>query len=167
MASALFLGRKIFDSTFNLFSDEFVFLIFYIRQNTLRTRSFLWNTIIFQTYVSCTPFHEFHYKYFLTCRSFCLFYDMQEHSTRIFHDMVNALTSFTQGIFTNLSMHSSSQNTAHLPSANTIQTPSSAPPPSVVALSAMGGVTPQPGFSYRGAWIPLSVLPVLGQAKPV
>ena len=92
---------------------------------------------------------------------------MQEHSTRIFHDMVNALTSFTQGIFTNLSMHSSSQNTAHLPSANTIQTPSSAPPPSVVALSAMGGVTPQPGFSYRGAWIPLSVLPILGQAKPV
>ncbi|PFX29349.1 Protein MON2-like [Stylophora pistillata] len=100
-------------------------------------------------------------------RSFCLFYDMQEHSTRIFHDMVNALTSFTQGIFTNLSLHSSSQNTAHLPSANTIQTPSSAPPPSVVALSAMGGVTPQPGFSYRGAWIPLSVMPVLGQAKPV
>ena len=28
MASALYLGRKIFDSTFNLFSDEFVFLIF-------------------------------------------------------------------------------------------------------------------------------------------
>ena len=28
MASALYLGRKIFDSTFNLFSDEFVSLIF-------------------------------------------------------------------------------------------------------------------------------------------
>ena len=28
MASALYLGRKIFDSTFSLFSDEFVFLIF-------------------------------------------------------------------------------------------------------------------------------------------
>ena len=100
-------------------------------------------------------------------RSFCLFYDMQEHSTRIFHDMVNALTSFTQGLFTSQVTHSFSEKGAHLASANTIQTPSSAPPPSVVALSAMGGVTPQPGFSYRGAWIPLSVMPVYGQAKPV
>ena len=100
-------------------------------------------------------------------RSFCLFYDMQEHSTRIFHDMVNALTSFTQGLFTSQVTHSFSEKGAHLPSANTIQTPSSAPPPSVVALSAMGGVTPQPGFSYRGAWIPLAVMPVYGQAKPV
>ncbi|KAJ7331268.1 Endocytosis and vacuole integrity protein [Desmophyllum pertusum] len=101
-------------------------------------------------------------------RSFCLFYDMQEHSTRIFHDMVNALTSFTQGLFTNqTSWNSSSLNATHVPSANTIQTPSSAPPPSVVALSAMGGITPQPGFSYRGAWIPLAVMPVYGQAKPV
>jgi len=92
---------------------------------------------------------------------------MQEHSTRIFHDMVNALTSFTQGLFTSQTTHSSSQNASHLASANTIQTPSSAPPPSVVALSAMGGVTPQPGFSYRGSWIPLNVMPVYGQAKPV
>ena len=81
--------------------------------------------------------------------------------------MVNALTSFTQGLFTSQVTHSLSEKSAHLPSANTIQTPSSAPPPSVVALSAMGGVTPQPGFSYRGAWIPLSVMPVYGQAKPV
>lgn len=81
--------------------------------------------------------------------------------------MVNALTSFTQGLFTSQALHGSSERTTHLPSANTIQTPSSAPPPSVVALSAMGGVTPQPGFSYRGAWIPLAVMPVYGQAKPV
>lgn len=100
-------------------------------------------------------------------RSFCLFYDMQEHSTRIFHDMVNALTSFTQSLFTNQTMHSASERASHLPGANTIQTPSSAPPPSVVALSTMGGVTPQPGFSYRGTWIPLSVMPTYGQAKAV
>lgn len=100
-------------------------------------------------------------------RSFCLFYDMQEHSTRIFHEMVNALTSFTQGLFTSQVTHSSSEKGSHQPGTNTIQTPSSAPPPSVVALSAMGGVTPQPGFSYRGAWIPLAVMPVHGQAKPV
>lgn len=111
-------------------------------------------TIDFSTVIYCS-------------RSFCLFYDMQEHSTRIFHDMVNALTSFTQGLFTSQVTHSFSEKGAHLPSANTIQTPSSAPPPSVVALSAMGGVTPQPGFSYRGAWIPLAVMPVYGQAKPV
>lgn len=81
--------------------------------------------------------------------------------------MVNALTSFTQGLFTGQTMHSASEKASHLPGANTIQTPSSAPPPSVVALSAMGGVTPQPGFSYRGTWVPLSVMPVFGQAKPV
>lgn len=100
-------------------------------------------------------------------RSFCLFYDMQEHSTRIFHDLVNALTSFTQSLLTNQTVHSAAEKASHLPSATTIQTSSSAPPPSVVALSAMGGVTPQPGFAYRGTWIPLSVMPAYGQAKAV
>lgn len=92
---------------------------------------------------------------------------MQEHSTRIFHDLVNALTSFTQSLLTNQTVHSAAEKASHLPSATTIQTSSSAPPPSVVALSAMGGVTPQPGFAYRGTWIPLSVMPAYGQAKAV
>ncbi|XP_031571220.1 protein MON2 homolog isoform X2 [Actinia tenebrosa] len=100
-------------------------------------------------------------------RSFCQFYDMQEHSTKIFHNIVNALSSFIQSLFTNQLSHGTGPSSSSSPSGNTIQTSSSAPPPSVMALSTMGGVTPQPGFLYRGAWVPLTVTPVSGQAKPV
>jgi hypothetical protein len=105
---------------------------------------------------------------FINCfRSFCQFYDMQEHSTKIFHSIVNALSSFIQSLFTSQISHGTGPSSGSNPSSNTIQTSSSAPPPSVMALSTMGGVTPQPGFLYRGAWVPLTVMPVSGQAKSV
>ncbi|EDO31510.1 predicted protein [Nematostella vectensis] len=100
-------------------------------------------------------------------RSFVQFYDMQEHSTKIFHGIINALSSFIQSVFTSQTSHGGSSGNSSSSGSNTIQTSSSASPPSVMALSTMGGVTPQPGFLYRGAWVPLTVMPVSGQAKSV
>jgi len=92
---------------------------------------------------------------------------MQEHSTKIFHSIINALSSFIQSRFTNQTSHGTGPSSGSGPVGATIQTSSSAPTPSVLALSAMGGVTPQPGFLYQGAWVPLAVMPVAGQAKSV
>ncbi|KAK3700698.1 hypothetical protein QZH41_015645 [Actinostola sp. cb2023] len=100
-------------------------------------------------------------------QSFCQFYDMQEHSTKIFHNIINALSSFIQSLFTSQTSHGTGPSSGSGPMGATIQTSSSAPTPSVLALSAMGGVTPQPGFLYQGAWIPLTVMPVSGQAKSI
>ena len=38
--------------------------------------------------------------YFFLSRSFCEYYDMQEHSSRIFSDIINAVGGFIQSYFT-------------------------------------------------------------------
>jgi hypothetical protein len=49
---------------------------------------------IFSTFI-CFPRKHFHLFY----RSFCQSYDMKQHSTKVFRDIVNALGSFIQSLF--------------------------------------------------------------------
>lgn len=96
-------------------------------------------------------------------RSFCQYYDMQEHSTKVFHDLVNSLASFIQSLYSGAGQQSSSSVTPpHSPSSP----PGSASQSSSGNTPANTGVSPVPGFQYHGVWLPLVKLPA-GQAKPV
>uniref|UniRef100_A0A665UBH8 Protein MON2 homolog n=1 Tax=Echeneis naucrates TaxID=173247 RepID=A0A665UBH8_ECHNA len=78
-------------------------------------------------------------------RSFCQSYDMKQHSTKVFRDIVNALGSFIQSLFI-------------VP--NTSSTASVSAPAGV-----SGNLTTQAAFEYRGTWIPLMTVSVQGSAK--
>ena len=94
-------------------------------------------------------------------RSFCQYYDMQEHSTKVFHDLVNSLATFIQSLYSGAGQQSSSVTPPHTPSSQ------SAPPTlSSPGSSAANGSAHVPGFHYHGVWLPLVKLPS-GQAKPV
>uniref|UniRef100_A0A8C7PR76 Protein MON2 homolog n=1 Tax=Oncorhynchus mykiss TaxID=8022 RepID=A0A8C7PR76_ONCMY len=81
-------------------------------------------------------------------RSFCLSYDMKQHSTKVFRDIVNALGSFIQSLFIVL-------NTGNPAATNT----------STGAGGQGGSLTTQAAFEYRGTWIPLMTVSVQGSAK--
>uniref|UniRef100_A0A8C7ZLI8 Protein MON2 homolog n=1 Tax=Oryzias sinensis TaxID=183150 RepID=A0A8C7ZLI8_9TELE len=79
-------------------------------------------------------------------RSFCQSYDMKQHSTKVFRDIVNALGSFIQSLFI---VHNAGNAAAV-----------SAP-----AGGASGTLTTQAALEYRGIWIPLMTVSVQGSAK--
>uniref|UniRef100_A0A665UC38 Protein MON2 homolog n=1 Tax=Echeneis naucrates TaxID=173247 RepID=A0A665UC38_ECHNA len=81
-------------------------------------------------------------------RSFCQSYDMKQHSTKVFRDIVNALGSFIQSLFI-------------VP--NTSSTASVSGTPGTGGVS--GNLTTQAAFEYRGTWIPLMTVSVQGSAK--
>ena len=86
---------------------------------------------------------------------------MQEHSTKVFHDLVNSLASFIQSLYSGAGQQTSSVAPPHTPSSQ------SAPlVPSNPGNSGANGGAPVPGFHYHGVWLPLVKLPS-GQAKPV
>uniref|UniRef100_A0A8C8FDI9 Protein MON2 homolog n=1 Tax=Oncorhynchus tshawytscha TaxID=74940 RepID=A0A8C8FDI9_ONCTS len=82
-------------------------------------------------------------------RSFCLSYDMKQHSTKVFRDIVNALGSFIQSLFIVL-------NTGN---------PAGAAQGGPGAGGQGGSLTTQAAFEYRGTWIPLMTVSVQGSAK--
>ncbi|XP_006886103.1 PREDICTED: protein MON2 homolog isoform X2 [Elephantulus edwardii] len=96
-------------------------------------------------------------------RSFCQSYDMKQHSTKVFRDIVNALGSFIQSLF----LVPPTGN----PSATTNQAGNNnaGGPVSGQANSGMlgigGGVSLLPAFEYRGTWIPILTVTVQGSAK--
>uniref|UniRef100_A0A8D3C2Q8 Protein MON2 homolog n=1 Tax=Scophthalmus maximus TaxID=52904 RepID=A0A8D3C2Q8_SCOMX len=95
-------------------------------------------------------------------RSFCQSYDMKQHSTKVFRDIVNALGSFIQSLFI-------------VPNAG--NTPAVSAPAGQFTVSkspAQGGtgtggistnLTTQAAFEYRGTWIPLMTVSIQGSAK--
>ncbi|ELW61971.1 Protein MON2 like protein [Tupaia chinensis] len=95
-------------------------------------------------------------------RSFCQSYDMKQHSTKVFRDIVNALGSFIQSLFL-------VPPTGNPAAANQAGNNNSGGPVSAPANSAMvgigGGVTLLPAFEYRGTWIPILTITVQGSAK--
>lgn len=95
-------------------------------------------------------------------RSFCQSYDMKQHSTKVFRDIVNALGSFIQSLFL---VPPTGNPAAAIQAGNTnAGGPASAPANSgVVGIGA--GVTLLPAFEYRGAWIPILTITVQGSAK--
>uniref|UniRef100_A0A4W5R6J9 Protein MON2 homolog n=1 Tax=Hucho hucho TaxID=62062 RepID=A0A4W5R6J9_9TELE len=84
-------------------------------------------------------------------RSFCLSYDMKQHSTKVFRDIVNALGSFIQSLFIVLN----TGNPAATNGAGFCSNPT---------LTG-GSLTTQAAFEYRGTWIPLMTVSVQGSAK--
>uniref|UniRef100_A0A667Z2T2 Protein MON2 homolog n=1 Tax=Myripristis murdjan TaxID=586833 RepID=A0A667Z2T2_9TELE len=82
-------------------------------------------------------------------RSFCQSYDMKQHSTKVFRDIVNALGSFIQSLFI-------------VPNAGN---PAGAVQGGPGAGGVSGSLTTQAAFEYRGTWIPLMTVSVQGSAK--
>ncbi|XP_030071694.1 LOW QUALITY PROTEIN: protein MON2 homolog [Microcaecilia unicolor] len=96
-------------------------------------------------------------------RSFCQSYDMKQHSTKVFRDIVNALGSFIQSLFL-VPNTGSTTTTTNQTGNNSSSTPASAQTtPGTVGAS--GGVTVLPAFEYRGTWIPILTVTVQGSAK--
>ncbi|XP_030891818.1 protein MON2 homolog isoform X5 [Leptonychotes weddellii] len=95
-------------------------------------------------------------------RSFCQSYDMKQHSTKVFRDIVNALGSFIQSLFL-------VPPTGNPATTNQAGNSNSGGPVSAPANSGMlgigGGVTLLPAFEYRGTWIPILTITVQGSAK--
>uniref|UniRef100_A0A8C4IAB6 Protein MON2 homolog n=1 Tax=Dicentrarchus labrax TaxID=13489 RepID=A0A8C4IAB6_DICLA len=86
-------------------------------------------------------------------RSFCQSYDMKQHSTKVFRDIVNALGSFIQSLF----IVPNAGNTA------AVSAPAAQGGPGTGGVS--GNLTTQAAFEYRGTWIPLMTVSVQGSAK--
>jgi Dimerisation and cyclophilin-binding domain of Mon2/Guanine nucleotide exchange factor in Golgi transport N-terminal len=83
--------------------------------------------------------------------SFCKCYDLKDHATNIFQDIINSLGAYVQSLF----VSSPSMSGAAL------QNPS----PALIGLSVASGISPQPGFLFRGVWLPLVITFPTGQAK--
>ncbi|KAB1270414.1 Protein MON2-like protein [Camelus dromedarius] len=113
-------------------------------------------------------------------RSFCQSYDMKQHSTKVFRDIVNALGSFIQSLFlvpptgnpatvnqAGKDLSSKLVSLLSLPYLTGNSNPGG--PVSAPANSGMlgigGGVTLLPAFEYRGTWIPILTVTVQGSAK--
>uniref|UniRef100_G3UJW0 Protein MON2 homolog n=1 Tax=Loxodonta africana TaxID=9785 RepID=G3UJW0_LOXAF len=96
-------------------------------------------------------------------RSFCQSYDMKQHSTKVFRDIVNALGSFIQSLFLVPPTGNPSATTNQAGNNNT-GGPVSAPANSGM-LGIGGGITLLPAFEYRGTWIPILTITVQGSAK--
>lgn len=94
-------------------------------------------------------------------RSFCLFYDMKPHSTKILRDIVNAIGIFIQSLFLHPSSHqvagsSSMNNTSGSSGGGTPTDPGPKPLGSTSATpGGASSVSPQPAFFFRGIYIPL------------
>uniref|UniRef100_A0A2K6GKS2 Protein MON2 homolog n=1 Tax=Propithecus coquereli TaxID=379532 RepID=A0A2K6GKS2_PROCO len=95
-------------------------------------------------------------------RSFCQSYDMKQHSTKVFRDIVNALGSFIQSLF--LVPPTGNPATTNQPGNNNSGSSVSAPANSGM-VGIGGGVTLLPAFEYRGTWIPILTITVQGSAK--
>ena len=117
-------------------------------------------------FVNCfieTFTHLFINLFLAMSRSFCQFYDMQEHSTKVFHDLVNSLASFIQSLYSGAGQQTSASSTPpHSPSSPLTPTSHQSP----ANTGSNSGSLPTPGFHYHGVWLPLVKLPA-GQAKPV
>ncbi|XP_062465487.1 protein MON2 homolog isoform X4 [Pezoporus occidentalis] len=96
-------------------------------------------------------------------RSFCQSYDMKQHSTKVFRDIVNALGSFIQSLFLVPSTGNTSATPNQTGSNASGNTSSAQTSPGVVGMR--GGATVLPAFEYRGTWIPILNVTVQGSAK--
>uniref|UniRef100_A0A672HZ11 Protein MON2 homolog n=1 Tax=Salarias fasciatus TaxID=181472 RepID=A0A672HZ11_SALFA len=94
-------------------------------------------------------------------RSFCQSYDMKQHSTKVFRDIVNALGSFIQSLF--IVPNASNAAAVSAPAGELKALWMCSSPDSSLRVS--GALTTQAAFEYRGTWIPLMTVSVQGSAK--
>ena len=90
----------------------------------------------------------------------CSKFDMNDHSTNVFQDMINSLGAFVQNV-----LHSGSNVDPSSDSdrATGLMTASGSP----MGPSYGPGSSPQPGFSYRNVWKPLTISFIGGQTKDI
>uniref|UniRef100_UPI00358F2E5D protein MON2 homolog isoform X2 n=1 Tax=Myxine glutinosa TaxID=7769 RepID=UPI00358F2E5D len=99
-------------------------------------------------------------------RSFCECYDMKEHSTKVFRDIINALGSFIQSLF--LLAGSSASQPSVVPAGTSAAAPGIPTQATGVGPGGPnGGITPQPAFEYRGTWIPILNISAQGSTRAV
>uniref|UniRef100_A0A665UC82 Protein MON2 homolog n=1 Tax=Echeneis naucrates TaxID=173247 RepID=A0A665UC82_ECHNA len=96
-------------------------------------------------------------------RSFCQSYDMKQHSTKVFRDIVNALGSFIQSLFIVPNTSSTASVSAPAGSSGSGAQGTAQGTPGTGGVS--GNLTTQAAFEYRGTWIPLMTVSVQGSAK--
>ncbi|XP_036373628.1 protein MON2 homolog isoform X2 [Megalops cyprinoides] len=96
-------------------------------------------------------------------RSFCQSYDMKQHSTKVFRDIVNALGSFIQSVFIVPSLGSPAPT--NTPAGGSGSGSQAAAQSAAGAGGSGGGLTTQAAFEYRGTWIPLLTVSAQGSAK--
>ncbi|XP_048357520.1 protein MON2 homolog isoform X3 [Sphaerodactylus townsendi] len=96
-------------------------------------------------------------------RSFCQSYDMKQHSTKVFRDIVNALGSFIQSLFLVPNTGNASTATSQTGGSVPGGTASTQTNPGMLGMG--GGVTVLPAFEYRGTWIPILSVSAQGSAK--
>ncbi|XP_066447576.1 protein MON2 homolog isoform X1 [Eleutherodactylus coqui] len=96
-------------------------------------------------------------------RSFCQSYDMKQHSTKVFRDIVNALGSFIQSLF--LIPSTGNASTTSIPIAGSSSSAPATNPATAGMAAAAGNTSVLPAFEYRGTWIPIITISVQGSAK--
>uniref|UniRef100_H3C018 Protein MON2 homolog n=1 Tax=Tetraodon nigroviridis TaxID=99883 RepID=H3C018_TETNG len=96
-------------------------------------------------------------------RSFCQSYDMKQHSTKVFRDIVNALGSFIQSLF----IVPNAGNTAAVsaPAGGSGSGTQGAAQGGPGTGGVGGNLSMQAAFEFRGTWIPLMTVSVQGSAK--
>ncbi|XP_038144484.1 protein MON2 homolog isoform X1 [Cyprinodon tularosa] len=95
--------------------------------------------------------------------SFCQSYDMKQHSTKVFRDIVNALGSFIQSLFIVPNAGNAAAATAPAGGSGSGTQGTAQGGPGTVGGSST--LTTQAAFEYRGTWIPLMTVSVQGSAK--
>uniref|UniRef100_A0AAX7W5R1 Protein MON2 homolog n=1 Tax=Astatotilapia calliptera TaxID=8154 RepID=A0AAX7W5R1_ASTCA len=96
-------------------------------------------------------------------RSFCQSYDMKQHSTKVFRDIVNALGSFIQSLFIVPNAGNVAAVGAPAGGSGSGAQGTAQGGPGTGGVS--GTLTTQAAFEYRGTWIPLMTVSVQGSAK--
>uniref|UniRef100_A0A4W6CSM3 Protein MON2 homolog n=1 Tax=Lates calcarifer TaxID=8187 RepID=A0A4W6CSM3_LATCA len=96
-------------------------------------------------------------------RSFCQSYDMKQHSTKVFRDIVNALGSFIQSLFIVPNTGNTAAVSAPAGGSGSGAQGTAQGGPGTGGIS--GNLTTQAAFEYRGTWIPLMTVSVQGSAK--
>ncbi|XP_039437762.1 protein MON2 homolog [Culex pipiens pallens] len=86
--------------------------------------------------------------------SFCRCYDLKDHATNIFQDIINSLGTYVQSLFVNTQLLTSAVGGAQGQQAALIG-----------GLPVGPGISPQPGFLFRGVFLPLVVTFPSGQSK--
>uniref|UniRef100_A0A8C7QZX8 Protein MON2 homolog n=1 Tax=Oncorhynchus mykiss TaxID=8022 RepID=A0A8C7QZX8_ONCMY len=96
-------------------------------------------------------------------RSFCQSYDMKQHSTKVFRDIVNALGSFIQSLF--IVPNTGNPAATNAPAGGSGSGAQAAAQGGPGAGGQGGSLITQAAFEYRGTWIPLMTVSVQGSAK--
>ncbi|XP_052894709.1 protein MON2 homolog isoform X2 [Anopheles moucheti] len=81
--------------------------------------------------------------------SFCRCYDLKDHATNIFQDIINSLGTYVQSLFINPQLLRTSGQQSQL----------------MGGMPVGPGISPQPGFIFRGVFLPLVVTFPSGQSK--